>query len=917
MNRARSPHPHPSHLGRGPGKRLDSKGFWANLSLMKPMCIPSREAAPAVARLGLTLAACAVLLAPVPVTAANLLVNPGFEQNSGHVLPVAWTRYAPPTAQPFGNYWIEDAVPPRSGALYWKQWGAVYDAAVSNVAGLYQDFGSAPGSIYEAGGWFYTKSNDVLGPNCRTWIEVAFLGAGGQLLALYKSDDFTAEAGMGEWLWYPVDKVCDVSTPVPSGDPYYTTYAVTGTVSQAIAPIGTQTVRYRYAYLQAGKEGGAAFLDDALLDQVSGPLPPVIENLMPLNMIFADPKEGLTFRARSPSGFAINASGIQVVVNGADVSGALSVTGPAANREVAYYGLESNRVYTASIAVTDAVGFTATTTTAFETAWAGLPPVIYLWEAEDYDFDQGQYVNDPVLCTVSGNPQCYFGKTGVEGVDYHSVVANTSHAYRPDDPLAIGIAGDALRKPLVVAGRQDYRIDPFIGGEWLQYTRDWPQGAYWVSARLATGEGLSGSLTLSRVEPDTSMTDLGTFTIDSGKGWTAYENVLLRDADGNVANVMLDGKATLRVTSGGNLLPNFFMLSAAQLDLPVLSNLYPTGKHPFEPTNQLRFTLTTVGATFPEGGVTLELNGVDVSTRLLGSGSDSNRTYVCPLAPNGIYTAVIAATNSLGNGIAQTVRFDTFSEQNLMIEAEEFDYDGGQYIADWYPGAYSFLGAMVGIDYSHAPFENEQFPYRFEGIPQEIARDHLRQVFIEWGGTDYHLAWFGAGDWANYTRSFAPNDYLFYARSGGFGPFTMALDQVVSGAGTVSQVTRRLGLWSGAGQDNQTHEWIPLTDAGLGSPVVVRLAGSTTLRISTDTGNCHPSYIMGVAASPIPLSAVRSGANVVVSFPTQAGWLYRVFSCDRLSVGHWTLLTTVVGDGGTGTCVDAAIGTRFYRVVAP
>jgi len=44
----------------------------------------------------------------------------------------------------------------------------------------------------------------------------------------------------------------------------------------------------------------------------------------------------------------------------------------------------------------------------------------------------------------------------------------------------------------------------------------------------------------------------------------------------------------LRVTSGGNLLPNYFMLVPAQVDLPILSGLYPTGTHPFEPTKHLK-----------------------------------------------------------------------------------------------------------------------------------------------------------------------------------------------------------------------------------------------------------------------------------------------------------------------------------------
>src|SRR5207249_7491326 len=141
------------------------------------------------------------------------------------------------------------------------------------------------------------------------------------------------------------------------------------------------------------------------------------------------------------------------------------------------------------------------------------------------------------------------------------------------------------------------------------------------------------------------------------------------DTNGNNAVLTLNGKATLRVTSGGNLLPGFFMLVAGQVDLPTLSNLYPTGAHPFEYTNALSFTLTTVGATFPANGITVSLDGNDVSASLGITGSASVKNVVYPaVLPNAIHLAVIAATNSLGHGIRVTNHFDTFSEANYMVE---------------------------------------------------------------------------------------------------------------------------------------------------------------------------------------------------------------------------------------------------------
>src|ERR1043166_8948296 len=129
--------------------------------------------------------------------AGNILVNPGFEQNSGHTIPSGWTRFAPPTAQAFGNYWVEVSnatVQAHSGVLYFKEWGACYNGT-NNVAGIYQNLSSAPGSIYQASGWFYTRSSDVMGADCYVWMEVSFLGATSNLLALYKSASFSAGIG--------------------------------------------------------------------------------------------------------------------------------------------------------------------------------------------------------------------------------------------------------------------------------------------------------------------------------------------------------------------------------------------------------------------------------------------------------------------------------------------------------------------------------------------------------------------------------------------------------------------------------------------------------------------------------------------------------------------------------------------------
>jgi hypothetical protein len=901
---------------------------------------PTSKAGFEHASVGFVLAVVAAVLMVIagPAQANNLLVNPGFETPpSGHAaygttVAAGWTYFSPPVPLDyFGDYWVQSTashgVSANSGSCYWNEWGVLHNAAVSNVAGIYQTFSSAPGSTYQASGWMTSSSTDGggWGLDNATWLQVEFLDANTNLLALYKSPLYTASLGFDTWLLFSVTNACDLTQPVSTGDPYFTTYAETGTVSQMVSPLGTASVRFRYCYLQANTEGGSADLDDTILDQISGPVPPVISSLYPQNMIFVNPSSNISFNVSSPSGFTIHGSGIGMIVNGLDVSGSLAISGTASSKNVVYAGLLSNATYTVSITVTDALNLTVSARTYFETMWHGIQPVTYLWEAEDWDFTNGMYIDTPDICNAPGDPNCYFGKVGVQGVDENNL-SGASGPYRPGDPEGTALSGDLLRPNLFEAGGADYCINPFVYSEWVNYTRDWSSSTNWIIGRLATGAG-SGSETLSVVTP-TATNDLGTFTITSGLGWTSFQYVYLKDTNGNNVNVVLNGKATLRLTCfpGGNLLPNFFMLVPAEPDLPILSGMYPTGLRPFEYTNSFSFTATTLGSTFPVNGIKVTLDGLDVSANLAITGSGSTKSVVYPdLQLNAIHTAVITLTNTLGHGISVTNQFDTFTQNNFMFEAEDFDYGGGQYVSpvNWYPDAYAGLDATTGIDFQHTTVAGELYPYR-NGIPQSLVQNYgieARQEFINVGGFDYQLDWFGIGDWANYTDVYPTGSYFVYVRTAGLNgiPFSMYLSQVVSGAGTTNQVLNQLGQWSAVGINQQTYTWVPLTDGGLIAPVAVKLGGVSTLRMSTTTGDCYPNYFMLVPASGINLSAAQAGTHVALSFPTQAGAAYRVFYRTNLTSGNWIFLGSTLGSGTQNTVSDNTMpgSMRFYKVTSP
>ena len=114
----------------------------------------------------------------------------------------------------------------------------IFHPPTNNVAGIYQEFASAPNDVYQASGWFYSSSKDGggLGAGGYAWVDVSFLDSGGNVLALYTSGDFSATVGLDGWFQYSVTNALNLASPISTGDPYFTNYSVTGTVTQMVAP---------------------------------------------------------------------------------------------------------------------------------------------------------------------------------------------------------------------------------------------------------------------------------------------------------------------------------------------------------------------------------------------------------------------------------------------------------------------------------------------------------------------------------------------------------------------------------------------------------------------------------------------------------------------------------------------------------
>lgn len=838
--------------------------------------------------------------------ADNILVNPGFEADGNHGGGVPITAWTTPSGS--GNWWINSDSYAHSGGNYYKVWGQWN--GTTNYSAVWQDQPSLPTSTYQADGWQFTLGSDNVwnGGGCYSWLEVTFRDASDNILALYRSDLFSPTESAfpyttNVWYDFPITNICEPTPP----------YTVIGSTNQLVAPPGTVKVRFQQTLFQPIVGGGSVYFDDATLNQTGGPVPPAITQLYPGNMLFAS--NYISFHVTSASSTPINTSDIHLVVNGVDVSSGCSFTGSSPDIGVLYTGIADNALgYTASITVTDAYAFTASASMSFDT----LKPS-FVWEAEDYDFTNGLYLNDPIL---SSTPQSgsYFGTMGVTNVDYTQAANDGPHDYRPNDISGTGNAGDATRQKFLTAqltdpGVLDYNVGYISTGDWFNYTRDYPTGTFNIYARLSGGSGAT-KVSLDDVSGGTT-NNIGVFSF-TGSDWGAYNYIGLVDDNGNLLPFAFDGNRTLRVTlsSGGDNM-NFFMLVPAQTGVPFLSNISPTNGAMFASAGSLEFTADCTPVALDNSGIHLSLNGADVSSSLTISGSTSIKNVSCPLLhPNVIYTAVISVTNANGVGISRTLKFDTIDPNNFVVQAEDYDYDGGQYdVANngLLPNGYIGINTAIdGVDYFHTPGGSDPYLYR-AGLPtQQITTDTLLPGY----SADYNVGYFNGGDWGNYTRDYPAGTYFVFGRLAGYNQ-TVYLDKVVSGVGTTNQVTQRLGYWKSNPNGWGNYMWVPLTDSGGAAPVPVTLGGVSTLRLTTG-GNCNPNYFMLIPASGITLSATTTGNQVLLSFPTQVGQSYRVFSRTDLNSGSWTLLTTVPGDGTVKSVSDpVGAGHKYYTVTSP
>ena len=329
-----------------------------------------------------------------------------------------------------------------------------------------------------------------------------------------------------------------------------------------------------YAYngcsaVNAGTISSANIWNDYALSAYStlNPNLPVIYNVYPNGNAMFEHTNVFGFATASASGIATN--NIALVLNGTRVANLL-FNGSGDNWNVTNTNLPMNTAGTAAITVTDNLGHVTSVQFNFDT----FSPDNYTFEAEDFDYTgrggSGLFIDNP-------QTDGYAGLGGTAGIDYFNNEPGAGNAsYRPQG-LETENAGD-LPRSAYAGGLQDYDVGFASTGNWGNYTRTYPAGAYYIYLRAAddaaaTADAASLYLVTSGQHTTNQITrKLGTFSVPATGNWQVYTWVPLKDNSGNLVVITNSGSAqTLRVTTdNGSYNANFYQLVPATSGAAVL-----------------------------------------------------------------------------------------------------------------------------------------------------------------------------------------------------------------------------------------------------------------------------------------------------------------------------------------------------------
>jgi hypothetical protein len=285
---------------------------------------------------------------------------------------------------------------------------------------------------------------------------------------------------------------------------------------------------------------------------------------------------------------------------------------------------------------------------------------------------------------------------------------------------------------------------------------------------------------------------------------------------------------------------------------PLISDILPVELGNFLPAaTQISFKATD-DKELSNDKFAVVLNGTRHTTAngliLTGSGSAKTAT-LGGLAANQNYNAVLEVEDADGVKTTRQLDFDTFATNTFVIEIEDYNFDSGSFINGAIPlaegggpqgDAYANQVGTQGIDFNDTQTSPraQDAPWRTQDAVR-MARtfDFERAKYTSAGGVaagvyDYAVIDIAAGEWLNYTRTFAPGAYEVYLRQSvvTLEAGESVLEQVTSDRTQADQSVRVLGSFL-ATTSGFKYRNTPLTDGTGSGKTVVRLNGVTTLRL--------------------------------------------------------------------------------------
>jgi hypothetical protein len=356
----------------------------------------------------------------------------------------------------------------------------------------------------------------------------------------------------------------------------------------------------------------------------------------------------ITFVVNDDQG--VEPNDVSVTLNGSKytIANGLKVVGTPTARQVSFDGLEPGVNYHAVLAATDADGETDTRNLYFDT----FDTNSFVVEIEDYNYEWGEFIDNPVLIpelTEDGidsnwgddSYNSLEGSIGIDFFDTNETLVPATHRYRPYDGVSTAPALDLAREKFIEAGGAqkgiyDFGVGDIEEGEWLNYTRTYPNGDYLVYLRQAQFDMPESKATLELVTSATDEEEQTTEVLGSFLGSESgveFRNVLLTNETGKKPVIVeLGGKATLRLAQHITD-PN---------DLYLVQNylVFVKYEEPVQPTLALEFSSAVNGPYKTDGGA-----AIDEASRTITLGQGGTTTQFYRLSGSAVKIKSIQVAN--------------------------------------------------------------------------------------------------------------------------------------------------------------------------------------------------------------------------------------------------------------------------------